>query len=126
MNYKGVIIEESLDNKSVLSKVKILETKVEKITPKHKTPWILQWTLDTVEISEENADNIATEISNSLDKQHQWYADYKNENYHYIIYRNKIFKVDLKNPVPYDDAREYGISIGIPEYQVNFAPKDIV
>ena|ERR1035437_916927 len=126
MNYRGVIIEESLDDKSVLSKVKILETKVEKVIPRHKTPWLLQWTLDTVEIPEENADEIASEISEALDRQHVWYADYKNENYHYIIYKNKVFKVDLKNPVFYKEARGYGISIGIPEYQVDFAPKDKV
>lgn len=126
MHYQGVIIEESLDNKSVLGKVKILNTKVEKVTPGHKTPWLLQWTLHTVEIPEEKADKIAVEISNSFDKEHKWYADYKNEKYHYIIYRNKFFKVDLKNPVLYKDAREYGISIGIPEYQVDFAPEDNV
>lgn len=37
-NYKGVIIEESLANRDVLKKVKILSTKVEKINDEHKTP----------------------------------------------------------------------------------------
>ena len=32
------------------------------------------------------------------------------------------FKVDLQNPILYKDAKEYGISKGIPEYQVDFAP----
>ena len=126
MNFKGVIIEEGLDDKSVLKKIKILNTKVEKVTLKHKTPWLLQWRLHTVEIPEEKADEIAVEISNSLDKEHKWYADYKNDKYHFIIYRDKIFKVDLSNPVLYKEAREYGISIGIPEYQIDFAPQDKV
>lgn len=120
MNYKGVIIEESLDDKDVFRKVKILGTQVEKVVEKHKTPWIKQWTLHTVEISEEMADEISKRLSSCLDKKHNWYADFKNNEYHYIIYQNKIFKVDLKNPVIYKDAREYGISIGIPEYQVDF------
>lgn len=125
MNYKGVIIEESLDNKSVLGKVKIVETKVEPITPEHKTPWLKQWTLHTVEISEEMSEKIAQEISASLDEEHSsWYADYKNDQYHYIIYEGKVFKVDLQNPVLYKDAKEYGVSIGIPAYQVDFAPED--
>ncbi len=126
MNFKGVIIEESLDDKSVLNKVNVLSTKTEKVTSEHKTPWLLQWTLDTVEVLEESAGDIANEISNSLDKEHKWYADYKNDKYHYIIYRAKIFKVDLNNPVLYKDAKEYGISIGIPEHQVDFAPEDKV
>lgn len=38
MDYKGIIIEESLEDKSVLDEVKIVDTKVEPITPRHKTP----------------------------------------------------------------------------------------
>jgi len=119
MDYKGVIIEESLSDKSVLGKVKIIEIKVEPITPEHKTSWLKQWTLHTVEIPEEKSDEIAMDISKSLDNEHtSWYADYKNEKYHYIIYSGKVFKVDLQNPVLYKTAKEYGLSIGIPEYQL--------
>ena len=50
MNYKGVIIEESLENKDVLKDVTVLGTKVEDVTEGHKTPWIKQWTLHTVEV----------------------------------------------------------------------------
>ena len=52
MKFKGIIIKESLADKSVLSKVEIEKTKVEKVTPKHKTPWLSQWTLHTVSIEE--------------------------------------------------------------------------
>ena len=128
MNYKGVIIEESLKNKGVLQDVVILEIKIEPITKEHATPHLKQWTLHTVEIPEEKADEIAKKLSNDLETEHtNWYADFKNENYHYIVYSGgKVFKVDLKNPILYKDAREYGISIGIPEYQVDFAPADKV
>ena len=34
-NYQGVIIEESLENKEVLKKIKIISTKVEPITDEH-------------------------------------------------------------------------------------------
>ncbi len=124
MNYKGVIIEESLDKKSVLNTVKIIKTKISPVTEKHRTPWVKQWTLHTVEITEENADKIADQLSKDLDKTHSWYADFKNENYHFIVYQGKIFKVELKNPTLYKDAKQYGISLGIPEYQVDFAPDD--
>lgn len=127
MNYKGVIIEESLDDTSFLKDVKIVSTKVEQVIESHKTPWLKQWTLQTVEIPEERAGQIAEQISRAFDKVHSsWYADFKNDRYHYIIYSNKIFRVDLKNPILYKDAKEYGISLGIPEYQVDFAPEDKV
>ncbi len=80
--------------------------------------------MHTIEISEEKADDVAKKLSADLESQHNWYADYKNDQYHYIIYKNKIFKVDLKNPILYKDAKQYGISLGIPEYQVDFAPED--
>jgi hypothetical protein len=125
MNYKGVIIEESLGEKSVLTDVTIVGTKVEEVTESHKTPWIKQWTLHTVEIPEDKIDSVAKKISKSFDPLHpDWYADFKNENFHYIIFANKPFKVDLKNPVLYKDAKDYGMTIGIPEYQLDFAPDD--
>lgn len=123
-DYQGVIIEESLESKDALKKVKIVSTKVEQVTEEHKTPWLKQWTLHTVEIPEAAADAIAERLSKDLEKEHNWYADYKNDEYHYIIYRGKIFKVDLKNPLLYKDAKQYGVSLGIPEYQVDFAPDD--
>lgn len=124
-NYKGTIIEESLTSKDVLKKVKIISTKVEPITDEHKTPWLSQWTLHAVEISENEAQGIAEEISKSLDYSHNssWYADYKNDTHHYIIFRDKIFYIDRKNREQYDEAKHYGISLGIPEYQVDFHPE---
>lgn len=124
MNYQGVIIEESLDSKEVLNNVKIIKTKISPVNEKHRTPWVKQWTMHTVEIKKEEADKTAEQLSQDLDKEHSWYADFKNEDYHFIIYRGKIFKVDLKNPTAYQDAKKFGVSLGIPEYQVDFAPED--
>ena len=123
-NYQGVIIEESLENKDVLRKVKIISTRVEKVVEKHKTPWLSQWTLHTVEIPEDKAKKIAEEISKSLDRAHDgsWYADFKNDTHHYIIFRDKIFYIHRESKKQYDEAKRYGISLGIPEYQVDFHP----
>ena len=118
----GVIIEESLENKNVLNKVRIINTKIEPVTKKHKTPWINRWTLHTVEIPEHGADKIAEELSKNLDSQHNWYADFKNKKHHYIIFRNKVFYIDRMNKKQYDEAKKYGLSLGIPEYQVDFYP----
>jgi hypothetical protein len=121
-NYIGVIIEESLEKKDILKNIKIIKTKIEQVTEKHKTPWLSQWTLHTIEIMENQADIIAENLSNSLDSKHNWYADFKNNSYHYIIFRHKIFFIDRKSKKQYDEARNYGISLGIPEYQVDFHP----
>lgn len=125
-NFSGVIIEESLTDKEVLSKVKITGTKVEPVTESHQTPHLKQWTLRTVEISADQADGIAEELSEVLEgneKTGYWYADYKNDELVYIIFPNKIFKVYRDNPKGFQEAREYGMALGIPEYQVDFSPE---
>jgi hypothetical protein len=127
MAYEGVIIEESLQGASVLRQLKILKTKVEPITPEHKTPWLKQWTLHTVLINENDADKVAEEISHAFDYSHgsAWYADFKNDKTHYIIFKDKVFKIDRSRIEEYQAATKYGISLGIPEYQVDFAPNTI-
>ena len=101
-------------------KVKIIKTKVEKVAEKHKTPQLKKWTLHTIKISEKRADDVAKEISKSLIT--RWYADFKNDSYHYIVFRGKIFKIDRSKKEQYDEAVEYGISLGIPDYQLDFSP----
>ena len=124
MNFKGVIIEESLEDKSVLGDVKILSTKVEPVTKGHKTSWVKQWTLHDVEVPAEKASEMAEKISRALDHGHDWYADYKTDDEHYIIYRDKVFHVtDRSNEKQYGEATAYGISVGIPAYQVDFSPQ---
>jgi hypothetical protein len=125
-NYKGVIIEESLEAKEVLSRVRIVSTKVERVTGRHGTPWLKQWTLHTVEMPYGEADTITKMISNSFERDHAWYADFKNNTRHYVIFRSKIFRIDRKSKEQYDEAKRYGLSLGIPEHQLDFAPDDEV
>lgn len=123
MDYTGVIIEESLDNKDALKGIKTIKTEVEAVTAEHQTPWIKQWTMHTVEIPAEQAAAVAEKISQSLDAKHDWYADFKNDTHHYIIFRNKVFYIDRHRKEQYDEATKYGVSLGIPDYQVDFAPE---
>ena len=80
--YTGVIIEESLANKEILKKAKITHSKIEAATERHKTHWVKQWTLHTVEVPEDQAEIVALELSKDLDSEHDWYADYKNDSTH--------------------------------------------
>lgn len=68
-NYQGVIIEESLESSAVLKDLRILSTKVEEVAEEHRTPWIKQWTLHTVEIPKEAADSIAERLSKVLERE---------------------------------------------------------
>jgi hypothetical protein len=125
MNYQGTIIKESLEDNSLLEDVLILSTKIEPVNEKHQTPWLRQWTLHRVEIQEQDAERLAEVISKKLDYSHggAWYADYKNDKFHFIIYKGKVFKVSRDSKEDYQRAKQYGVSLGIPEYQVNFSPE---
>ncbi len=122
MDYNGVIIEESLSDKTILKDITIVKTRRERVIAKHQTPWLTQWTLHTITIKEDSMGKVADDLSKSIDESHasSWYMDFKNEKFHYIIFKNKIFRVDIANPVMYKSAREYGLSLGIPSYQMQF------
>jgi hypothetical protein len=121
MNYQGIIIAESLENKDILKDLNILSTEIEPATKKHQTPWVNQWTMHNVEIPEDQIDDISEKISHSLDSKHNWYADFKNDSFHYIIFTNKYFKVDLTKKDQYQDVIKFGLSLGIPDYQLDFS-----
>lgn len=124
MNFKGIIIEESLGNKSILkdSLIRILKTEVEKVTSENNTPWLAKWTMHTVEVREDRALDIAEKIANSIDAKHakSWYVDFRNNEYHFIIFKDKIFCVKLETPREYEAVKKYARKLGIPEHQLNF------
>jgi hypothetical protein len=69
-SYRGIIIEESLEDKSILSELRILETEVEKVTERNKTPWLKLWTKHTVEVPEAEAQAVAERLAKMLDRKH--------------------------------------------------------
>jgi hypothetical protein len=121
MDYKGVIIEESLENRAVLKDIKIISTKIEPVTAHHKTPWLKQWTLHAVVIPADDVNKIADGLSKSLENNY-WYSDFKNDKTHYIIFPQKVFKIDRTKAEEYKVATEFGLTLGIPEYQLDFSP----
>jgi len=129
VNYKGEIIEESLENKAVLKALNIISTRVSKVTKAHQTPWLSQWTLHTIEVDENHADDLAEKLSRALDPDHSWYVDYRNKDYHYVIFKNKVFKLDRSKKEDYEEMIKYGLSVGTPDYQLpNFSdlPVDVL
>jgi len=128
-NYKGDIIEESLSDKGVLKEVNIISTRIEKVTDEHQTPWLSQWTLDTIEVTENETESLAEKLSKALDPEHGWYIDYRNDQYHFVIFKDKVFKIDRSKKSDYDEMIKYGLSVGTPDYQLpNFSdlPIDVL
>jgi len=119
MDFSGVIIEESLSDTGILRSIKIVDTKIVNVTDKHETPWLKQWTMHTVSVSMQDAEDVAAKLANALDVEHigNWYADFKNYRFHYVIFPGKIFKLDKKIKADWDSMQKYALSIGLPEHQ---------
>jgi len=120
MDFKGVIIQESLHDTSILDSLKIVDTKVEDVTDKHETPWLEKWTLHTVTVPMCEAEKIAERLAKALDTEHSgnWYADFKNDQFHYVIFTEKVFKLDRNKKAEWESMRVYALSVGLPEHQV--------
>jgi len=95
MVLKGVIIEESLSDKSVLKNFNIIKTETEKVTDRHRTPWISKWTCHKVEIPDEKMDEICEKLQKALDKNHEWYIELKGNRYEVMIFNDSIQKKKL-------------------------------
>ncbi len=122
MSFRGVVIQESLDDSSVLSKELIVNTKIIPITREAKTPWLKQWTLQTVEIPETKIDSFTKIIASAIDRQHpgSWYAEFKNDAQQYVVFSNKVFTYNLGNKSKHTHAIHYGLRLGIPKQQLDF------
>lgn len=118
--YSGVIIEESLANKQALEGLNIVKQEVEQVTEEHETPWLARWTCDTVEIPEAEIEAAVQKLSAAIDTEHigNWYCDFRNDDWHYVVFSGKIFKIDRSKREAYDEMREYALSIGLPEHQL--------
>ena len=122
MDFSGIIIEESLADTSVLKDLTILTTDVEPVTAEHQTPWLTQWTLHTVEVPADRAAELATRVQEALSADDNWYADFKNDREHYIIFKGRIFRIDRSSQAQYQEATDYAIAQGVPPNQADFSP----
>jgi len=104
--YKGVIIEESLMDKSAISKLKVLDSI---ISPGN------HWHRYTVEVSEDDI----VRISHNLYSQ-QWYAHFWKGMEVTVAFKDKIFKLVYNKKETWKTAVDYGLSIGIPREQLDF------
>lgn len=125
MDYVGVIIEESLRDRGVLDEVSIQRTSVHPVTEWHRTPWVPQWTMHVVTIPALRAEAVAALLSESIDGSHgAWYADFKNDQTHYVVFPQRIFRIPRAAPAAYEEAKEHGRRLGIPEHQLDFDSYD--
>lgn len=104
--YKGTIIENSLEDKSVLKDLKITKT--------YNTT---HWTLHDVLITEKQIENLGKYFNDG-----PWYAHFWQEGNDEVIvvFKDKIFRIKHSDKNTWTDAIKHGIFRGIPEKQLDF------
>ncbi len=110
MVWKGVILEESLEDKFLLDLVKIVNTKKEKLEGEDRV-----MTFHSVEIKDDKKDEFIEKAVESIKQ--SFYLHIVKQGVMYIVYRGKSFKVS-KESEELKKARDYGKSIGILEEQL--------
>jgi hypothetical protein len=109
--YKGAIVEESLEDKSILSGFDIVETTVtddENIDDR--------WHIHKVLADVEQIEKLSKYI-----KPTKWYANFWNEYRDIIVvYFDKVFSFHKDDEVGRKEAIDYGLSVDIPLEQLDF------
>lgn len=107
--YKGVIIEESLENNKVLNDLEIIKLKItkEEIPSERRH-------LYTVKVSKNDIENLSKNIKP------KWYMHFWKGRNIIVIFKNKKFEFNYDNKATWKPAIEYGLLLGIPKKQLDF------
>ena len=107
--YKGTIVENSLADKSILDKVKIIKTWTDE-----------DWILHDVLVEKDQLDKLGSALADGPWYMNFWIPDSDEMK---VVYKNKIFDLKISDKSTWVPALDYGRSLGIPEEQLDFVSK---
>lgn len=107
--YEGFIVEESLDNIHILKSILIIGSQKFPKQNLAEGRHVLHVKITRKQISE---------LKHYLKK--DWYIHFWYNNEILVIYKDKMFSIDYQDESTWQKCIEYGISIGIPEEDIDF------
>ncbi len=113
--WKGVVIEESLDDKSLLSLVKIIKSRKTTLENESEKGFL---TFHSVELDDSNLDEFIKTAKKSIGN--SFYIHVCKDKEMTVVFKNKVFRFSSDNSKELNEAREYGISVGILKEQMPF------
>ena len=109
MIYRGILIEESLNDNRILNNMVILKMHITSQEEKND-----RWHLFEVEIEEKYIENVSKEIFQG------WYAHFWHGTDVIAVFFNKIIKFNYLDKNTWKNVIEYGKKLNIPEKQLDF------
>lgn len=107
--YKGIIVEESLEDNRILNDLEILKVRISKAeNPADR------WHLYTVKVSREKIEKLSKNIKL------KWYMHFWKGRDVIVIFKDKQFEFNFDDKSTWSPVLEYGKSIGIPQEQLDF------
>ncbi len=103
--YKGIIVEESLENQDVLKGVEVIQSSISEDGA---------WHMHTVLVSPEVIQQLVESIKDG------WYAHFWNSRDVIAVFRGRTFCFNFDDKSTWKEVVEYGRSLGIPEVQLDF------
>ena len=107
--YRGVIIEESLNDNRIIN-----ELSVEKMIITGQENPLERWHMYEVSVSLEEIRKLASHI---LD---EWYMHFWKEKEVIALFKEKEFKFNYDDKNTWNEVLNYGKSLGLPDYQLDF------
>lgn len=108
--YKGTIIEESLIDNRIINELDVVKVKISQEENAAE-----RWHLYMVSITKDEINKISRNL-----KSEKWYAHFWKEKDVVVVFKNKIFNFNFDKKESWKPAIEYGLSLGIPQEQLDF------
>ena len=113
--WKGIIIEESLNDKKVFSLVDIIKTRKTTLEKEKEKGFL---TFQYIEIKDEKKDEFLVYAKNSI--KNGFYIHICKGNNMIVIFQDRIFEFTSDEIDVLNSARKYGLSLGIIREQMPF------
>jgi hypothetical protein len=111
--WKGVIIKESLENEKILDKIRIVRTRVTDLEMQGGSYHFLYF-----ELEDEYLESFLKEAKMTI--KNKWYTHVCKDNEMIVIFSGKVFRFKESQADKLEDARNYGLSVGIIKEQMPF------
>jgi hypothetical protein len=108
--YIGSIVEESLQDNRALNEIRIVDFKISKDSDPDK-----RWHIYTVKVSAHDINELARNLKPG------WYMHFWKDRKILAVFKEKTFLLDYLDKTTWKDAISHGLSIGIPQEQLDFA-----
>ncbi|MBN2440429.1 MAG: hypothetical protein JXJ04_03770 [Spirochaetales bacterium] len=115
--FKGLLLKESLTSEKVLDLITITKTEIWE-NEGGSPPQPEKWTALSFEGPRHKADIFADELAKVMKP--EWYANFSTESDVYVIFENRVFNYPKGNEMMLEMVREYAISKGIPQNQIDW------